>query len=107
MLVWGAIIWSVIAILWLAQINPKRRRVFGFEPLPGPPAAWPGWVLCGLPGLVLLLVGTNADLVNWMGAVCAFGWMIVAVTPAGAARAVAWLDNAGKAFEAHMQSRLK
>lgn len=106
-MVWWAVIISVVAILWLARNNPKRRRVFGFEPLPNPPPAWPGWTACLLPGFVLGIVGGTADVVNWMGAVCAFGWMVVAVTPASLAAFVTWLDRTGTKFESYVQERMK
>lgn len=106
-MVWIAILWSIVAILWLAWNNAKRRRVFGFDPLPNPQPAWIGWLICVLPGPFLLIFGTNADIVNWLGAACAFGWMVVAVTPASARRFVEWLDHTGKRFETYMQERMK
>lgn len=106
-MVWGAIIWSICAILWLARTNAKRRRVHGLGPVSRPVPPWMGWVLCLLPGLALLIFGTNADVVNWMGAVCAFGWLSVAVTPARLQAFVAWLDQTGTQFENYIQARLK
>ena len=106
-MVWAAILWSVLAILWLARINPKRRRTLGLDPLSRAYPAWLGWALCFLPFPILLIWGSNADLVNWMGAVCAFGWMAVAVTPAHIRSIAAWLDRCGKSFEAYIQTRLR
>lgn len=106
-MVWAAILWSVLAILWLARINPKRRRTLGLDPLTQSYPAWPAWALCALPFPLLLIWGSNADLVNWMGAVCAFGWMVVAVTPTRLRAIVAWLDRTGRSFEAFIQARLR
>lgn len=106
-MLWAAIIWSVLALLWLAGTNAKRRRVLGLPPLRQTPRAWPGWVLSIAPGVVLLFIGTNADLVNWMGAVCAFGWMAVAVRPSTLRRGADWLDEAGQKFETYLLARLK
>ena len=105
-MVWGAIICSVLAILWLAWRNPKRRRTQGLALHSNVRPAWPGWVIGLAPGAVLLCFAGSADVVNWIAALCAFGWIAVAVRPATWADWVSWLDHQGNRFENYIQNRL-
>ncbi len=101
-----AVLISLGALMWLNWRDPKRRHVFGMAPLTPSPAAWPGWMIVFLPGIALLLFGTSAGLVIWMGAVCACGWMLVAVTPDHWRGCVKALDNMGNQFERKIQNWL-
>ncbi|WP_299848312.1 hypothetical protein [uncultured Roseovarius sp.] len=103
----AAIIISLLALAWLSWRDPKRRRVFGLPALRVPLNAWPGWLVFSLPGAALLFAGTSAGLVIWMGAVCAFGWMLIAVTPEGWHAIAGWLNRMGDGFESHLQTWLQ
>lgn len=103
---WISLLISLAALLWLSWRDPKRRRVFGRDPLAWTPPAWPGWAVFFLPGMWLLFFGSAAGLVIWMGAVCAFGWMVIAITPDHWRGGVAALDHMGNQFERRIQNWL-
>ncbi|MEL7259334.1 MAG: hypothetical protein AAFN80_16105 [Pseudomonadota bacterium] len=99
-MVWIAISVSVVSLLWIAQQNPKRRRVLELPMAETKTDTRPAWLVFAAPFVWLLVFGTPADVVNWMGGVCSFGWMLVAITPKSWARARNWLDDQGQKFEA-------
>ena len=103
---WISVLISLAALLWLSWRDPKRRRVFGLAPLTPTPPAWPGWALVFIPAVFLLLFGTAAGVVIWMGSVCAFGWMVVAITPDHWRSCRRALDHMGNQFERKIQNWL-
>lgn len=99
----GAVLISLAALLWMSRHDPKRRRAFGQAASDNPVPGWLPLVVVLIPGVVLIALGLWAGLVIWMGAVCAFGWALIAVTPDGW-RAV---PQALRRWEAAFEARIK
>ena len=72
----------------LAATDPKRRRSFGLAPYHGSRQVALAVTAVFLPGVLLLALGTGADFVAWLGAVCVAGWGVAAMSPLRIADAV-------------------
>lgn len=86
----GATVLSLAALAYLAETDPKRRRVFGLAPFEGRRCVWPALTVILLPGVVLLALGNGAGFIVWLGAVTVSGWGVAALSPAQAVRLRGW-----------------
>lgn len=72
---------SLLCLLYLRNTDPKRRRVYRLPVLEK--ARWPslGWLMCLLPGAVLLYAENYAALIMWFAALSVVGWCIALPKP--------------------------
>ncbi len=69
---------SLAALVRMAMVNPRRRRLLGRPPFEGERH---DWVMSGAliaPGLGLISFGDGAGFTIWLGALTVLGWVIVA-----------------------------
>src|SRR3546814_11734479 len=66
----------------LAATDPKRRRSFDLPPYQGRRRVTLAVTAVFLPGMLLLIFGTGADFVGWLGAIFVAGWAFEAVPSA-------------------------
>ncbi|NKF21236.1 hypothetical protein [Solimonas marina] len=64
---------SVLALLWLAWRDPKRRRTAGLAS--GPAVRRLAVIVLLLPGAALIALGAWAELLIWAGLSSAAGWL--------------------------------
>jgi heme exporter protein D len=105
-MIWLAYLVSLAALARLSHTDPKRRRIFGAAPLDRTPNRLVGWSLVLLPGCFLAVFGSSAQFVNWLGGTCAFGWMLIAVSPNTLKSLVVGVDTFGVKFEAWCDRKL-
>lgn len=76
----SGVLLSAIALLWLARRDPKRLRVLGQRRAAATPMARRLATLVVLtPGGILLFCGQWAELLIWLGAVLALGWLLTQI----------------------------
>lgn len=77
----AAIAVTLAGIGRLAATDPKRRRSFGLPPFRGNRQLVLALTAVFMPGVLLLAIGSGADFVAWLGAICVAGWAVAAVSP--------------------------
>lgn len=75
---------TMLALVYLTLMDPKRIRVFKLKAVD----AYPykprlAWVITFLPGIVLLFLGQASAFLAWLGAVPVVGWLLVLFMPKG------------------------
>ena len=86
----AAIAVTLAGIGRLAATDPKRRRSFGLPPFRGNRQVALALTAVFMPGVLLLAIGSGADFVAWLGAICVAGWAVAAVSPWRVAWAWRW-----------------
>lgn len=81
---------SAVAFTYLSATDPKRRRTFRLPAWERQRWSRLAWVLAFAPGFLLLVVGTGAGFVVWLGGVMVVGWGVAAIDPS---RTQALLDG--------------
>lgn len=87
----AAIAVTLAGIGRLAATDPKRRRSFGLQPFRGNRQVVLALAAVFMPGVLLLAIGSGADFVGWLGAICVAGWAVAAVSPWRVVSAGHWL----------------
>ncbi|MEM0955962.1 MAG: hypothetical protein AAGI24_17610 [Pseudomonadota bacterium] len=72
---------SGLSLGLLAARNSKRHRAHGIKPPPVLPYQNTLWLLALLPGLLMMLSGTFAALLVWLGGVTVLGWLLALRRP--------------------------
>ncbi len=72
---------SLLAMLYLRNANPKRRRSHRLAVLNKKHYQSLGWILSIVPGLVLLLLNVYAAFIMWFAAYSLMGWLIALPRP--------------------------
>lgn len=87
----AAIAVTLAGIGRLAATDPKRRRSFGMQPFRGNRQVVLALTAVFMPGVLLLAIGSGADFIAWLGAICVAGWAVAAVSPWRVASAWRWM----------------
>jgi hypothetical protein len=82
---------STAALAYLAQTDPKRRRVSNHPPYEKPRRVWLSLFILSVPGIWLLMSGNGAGFTIWLGGLTVAGWGVAAINPT---RAEAWWETA-------------
>lgn len=72
---------SMVALLWLSHVDPKRRSAFRLPPYTGARRTKLAWTIALLPGLFVIPLAGGPGFVLWLGALTVVGWAAIAVPP--------------------------
>lgn len=91
----AAVTATLIATVWLAATDPKRRRAFRLPPFQGNRRPRLTVLVALAPAVLLLWAGNGVGFLVWLGTSSVAGWAVAAVSPIRAARAAEWLASTG------------
>lgn len=72
---------SLVSLLYLRHVDAKRRRAFHLPVWGTKRYSTQAWVLCLLPGLVLLGMAMYAAFIMWFAAFSLVGWIVALKKP--------------------------
>lgn len=72
---------SLVAMLYLRNTDPKRRRSHRLPVLHQKRHQSLGWILSVIPGVVLLLLHVYPAFIMWFAAFSLIGWLIALPKP--------------------------
>lgn len=74
---------SLIALFYLKQVDPKRRRVYRLPKMTRGEKKYTriAWLFSLIPGLVLLVMQDYSEFIMWFAAYSLLGWLVALPKP--------------------------
>lgn len=72
---------SSVTLLYLRNTNTKRRRIYNLPKLTRPDFQAVAWLVCLLPGLILLSLALYSSFIMWFMALSLVGWGVAVPQP--------------------------
>lgn len=76
-----ALVVSLLCLLYLRNSDPKRRRVYRLSVCGKKRYVTLGWILCFLPGVLLLSFELYSSFIMWFVALSLVGWIVALPKP--------------------------